>query len=208
MTVLDLPARRSPEAAPTRLAPAPAPSKRTEQRRTASVLGAMAYHEAGHAVASVLLGLPFQSVTVRALDAQRQAAAWPAPDVAQVQREVGAGCAWRARMQDYLTRILAGDQAEARWRLRRTRRPEWRNDRALACDLALTITGSPEEASALVAWLTLRARNLAAKPEVWPGVAAVAAALLERETLSAGEVRVLFEQELGAATLERLAART
>lgn len=191
-----------------RAAPARRPSQRAEQRRSASVLAAMAYHEAGHAVASVILSLPFQAVTIRALDERQQATAWPTPDAAQVQHEVGAGCAWRARMQDYLTRILAGDQAEARWRLRRTRRPEWRSDRTLACDLALTLTSSPEEASALVAWLTLRARNLAAKPDVWPGVAAVATALLERETLSATEVRMLFEQEIDAPTLERLSRRS
>ena len=170
------------------------------------VLAAMAHHEAGHAVASVILGLPFPAITIKGGVEGRDAATWLPPAVERARLDAHASRAWRAEMQDYLTRLLAGDQAEARWRLRRSRRLEWRSDRTLACDLALAIASSPEEASALVVWLTLRARNLAAKPDVWPGVATVATTLLEREALLAADVQAIFAQAVGPVALERLAA--
>jgi hypothetical protein len=159
-----------------------------------------AYHEAGHAVASIILRVGVRYVTI-------------IPDLKEGSLGHCAGVSSLRSPDQYeehhFRRIfergiivrLAGTIAEAELTGRhgkgfnhvpRTRGPSgWDGD--VAIDLAYPITGGPEELSAYLDWLYFRTRNLLRVHHHWRAVERLAAALLERKKLSGREARrVIF----------------
>ncbi len=157
--------------------------RRSEREREAT-----AYHEAGHAVAAFEVGAVIHRVSIiqtedmfGAVESGRPS--WLRNDMMHARSRLWA----EAR----ILWTLAGPVTEARHTGRRNRVGASSDYRTCA-DLALSMCqGESEEANALLRWLELRARNLLALPFVWGPVVALAAALLERETLTGRQARAI-----------------
>jgi hypothetical protein len=143
---------------------------------------AVAYHEAGHAVAALLLHRPLRYVSI-------------VPD-----KERGIlGYDLMPRRRTLLEReimvLLAGEVAEEEfrgWRNRVGARSDY--DKAHKC--ARAICETDEEAVAYVTWLRVRIANQILGPVPWSIIKAVAADLLVRERLTVAEVRVIRSRVL------------
>ncbi|HEX3345555.1 MAG TPA: hypothetical protein VHS09_13320 [Polyangiaceae bacterium] len=121
-------------------------------------LAATAHHEAGHAVASVILGHRFHYVTIEPGDGNLGHVLYPASDRRFRPDESWTPIAER-RVRDAILVMLAGYIAEAKF----TGRNNWlgsRGDRDGAADLAMRACGSTEEVNAYLAWVDARARSL------------------------------------------------
>lgn len=147
-----------------------------------------AYHEAGHAVAAVVQGLEVQRATIAADHEE-----WGCVEVAPVEDDFSPE--WdppekvKEVLEPRLVTLLAGRVAEelraGGVALSETDESDW-GDRQAVVEFADCLAGGPEQTQTLVDSLIERARELLI--ENWPAVAAVAQALLERETLSGEEV--------------------
>lgn len=158
----------------------------------------LAYHEAGHAVACVLLRLALRSASIVPDDASDGRVA-TRPAYAALERVADGIYAPGdfVRVCDGLVATLAGPAAEARYRgLDHPTGVLSGSDRDQATEWCLRASGPGQEASAMLVWLACRADNLVASPPHWKAVAAVADALLDRETLSAATVRRIARAEL------------
>lgn len=156
---------------------------------------ATAHHEAGHAVAAWHLGIAVRMVMVtgdRSLGYLGRMV--HAPISTQLAEALEAGAvspAQRQRVEGLVMMMLAGELAERRHRGRANHLGA-SEDRAHARSLLTLITADPDEESAYLSWLFIRARNLVEAH--WPQITAVAAALLEQGTLTGRELRALLEQ--------------
>lgn len=154
---------------------------------------ATAHHEAGHAVMAFLLGHKVRSVTI---------VPGATPDGEQYQGMVHSTPrgrvdfysntpAMRIKIEHVIMVTLAGDIAQRKFRPRSSRTWHASADRTTAADMALSLCGSGEQTSAFLAWLHIRTRDII--HDRWRVVKSVAAALLERETLTGEELRqVIF----------------
>jgi hypothetical protein len=177
-----------------------------------------AYHEAGHAVAHVILHIPFRYVTLRPRSDEaagrvmcQRASPCPPDDSAQYQLEpegaeraieslleagqpLPAASARESRHDAWCMTLFAGEVAAAL--------ATWSSDGRPSEHYALRdfwwqqhVTGSDAHALTEVAspdyldWVGGETRSLI--EEYWESVEAVAAALLENSTLSQAEVRAL-----------------
>jgi len=147
---------------------------------------ALAYHEAGHAVAAHDLGIRFRYVTIEPDD---QAGSlghcastlprWFQPDVSD-DRQQG----WAERD---IVMTFAGEEAE-RLVTGRGNNVGTENDRRSVWTVAQFVTNSDEETTAFIKWLRIRARQHVNTPRFRVAVAAVADALLEHTRLTKDEV--------------------
>jgi hypothetical protein len=140
-----------------------------------------AYHEAGHAVAALILGRPVAWVSVR-------------PD-----RKFLGVCAFGKSVfrpsEDWVEReaviALAGPAAEAGL----TGEIDWlaaAHDRDYAFDLARGRVGHSRRAERLVKRWLARADHLLGRPEAWEAVERIAAELVQLEEISGRAARHLF----------------
>ncbi len=135
-------------------------------------LRSTAIHEAGHAVASIVLRRKFRYVTI-VPDPKRGSAGHVhiAPPSSDASMPV---------LFDFLVRTLAGHYAEREFGLR-PRRDGWEADRHMAIDYAFEFCGSGEEATLWIRLATIRTRRLLA---IWrDSIEAVADALIDQKTL-------------------------
>lgn len=147
-------------------------------------LQATAHHEAGHAVVAFLLGFRVTSATIV-----------PGSDYAGmvVYRPRGkvdlksATAVMRIKAEDWIISILAGDIAQRRYDPRSSRHWHGTADRSHATDIALSLCGSGESATAYLAWLSIRTKDMVHGR--WPIVEKIATLLLERKTISGDELR-------------------
>jgi hypothetical protein len=147
----------------------------------------IAYHEAGHAVAHILLSVPFKVVTIKP-DAARGSAGHVAPlAAADDMLATVSDTRQRRRVERHLITFCAGGAAEVLL---------WGDCEGIAGDdvtcsiLADLICHSDEEKNALFVLSEIRARTII--KAAWAGVVAVADALLEHETLTARKTRKAF----------------
>jgi ATP-dependent Zn protease len=159
---------------------------------------ATAYHEAGHAVAHYLLRRAgrLREVTIIP-DAQRGTLGRAPRSTAPSDLD---DRPWsdlvKVRLQHEAMVLLAGGIAERRF-AGQADHVGTRSDYARAADFALTISGSEHAADVLLDWLGTVTEDLVA--DRWPAIEAVAAALLERRTLSAKDVDELVSEALTGA---------
>jgi hypothetical protein len=175
-----------------------------------------AYHEAGHAVVALKLGLSIRYVSIRPgedflgacelLPPERGLG--PQPELTDDPASWLARGAWEEESErceaeeavfheSHIVSMLAGWAAEHR--LARERRrdavpwtdPRFALDRKQLAALALALYGSGDAASAQLEAKLGPARRLV--KQQWPGIRRVAEALLERERLVEIEVRALMD---------------
>lgn len=161
---------------------------------------ATTFHEAGHAVMSAELRVPFKYIDVIPTDERAgvvrgfEPGDWFRPDLeitGRVQR----------RIQAHILVLWAGTQAQETWSRRQPDCPrdldeELRvgaaSDVETIVNLASCVTASAEETAAYIEWLRLRALNMQSLPYYWDKVTAVADALAVRPHLSARRARAIM----------------
>ena len=159
-------------------------------RRHNAALRRTAFHEAGHAVAAIYFAFRLKGVSIEKDE-------WSLGRAIHVRLSDQQEAMVRDehRLEHGLRNIvvsLAGGEAE-RLVGRRHDHVGARSDYATAADYALSLSAGIEaEASALLKYAVLRTRRLVSGEEWAARIAAIAAVLLERETLSGAEVRRLF----------------
>lgn len=162
------------------------PIKREVAWPTLRTYTATAYHEAGHAVAAFVLGVPLKSVCIV-----------PDPKAGNAGH-VSLG---RCRSVDAMHKLgivaVAGEAAQRRYNPRSVRRHHGGGDRQAVVDFALDRTGGSEEQATLLARLwELQARDLVESR--WDAVQLVAKALFKRNTLDAAQIRMILFRIPGA----------
>ena len=189
--------------------------KRKARRKRLTRLERTAYHEAGHAVAHVLLHVPFSYATIEPEvsdartslghvrsplpdDLQEWAASAEVPSTEYRQ--------WKRYENRILVR-LSGEMAECRIAGPRRARGGVGNDHREAKKAAHAICGSKKEESAYLTWLRIRAGNIITSPTTWRCVEAVAKALLDKRKLSARRIREIIHGARKAELERKLGAK-
>lgn len=156
----------------------------------------VAYHEAGHAVASVLLGVGLRSVTI-VPDAGRGTLGLcqGTPPGRGFRPDAAVDGRTMRRLQDQVMVLLAGGIAEYEF----TRRHNHRgcdHDYRVAADLAGYACGGGKELEFFLGWLGERVRGLLRNRAHWPAVEALAAALMERRTIGGADARRVIHEAI------------
>jgi len=164
-----------------------------------------AYHEAGHAALAHGLGFPVKRVSIVPDDDT-----WGRMyhDIPSWLHELGYHVTphREARAHKLIMVSLGGAAAIVAYAGRRT----WdgtSHDLRDAHDLADCLTGGRAETDALIKWLWIRTRGRIAHPSTWPGVEAIAQALLSRETLN-GRQCVDILNQVEQSRYNEIAARS
>lgn len=172
---------------------------------TTHQLWATAYHEAGHAVIALYLGIGLgrHGVSIRPdedthghVGLRRGFRGNPET---QNSDRVRLGLERRAMVS------LAGHEAQRQFRSSSVRRHHASQDRANAADCLSFNVGSSEELTAYLHLLQIRVRQIVKLPHIWAQITAVAAALIEKRQLTPTEVRQIISSP-GCQTPRRLLA--
>ncbi len=169
-------------------------SGRMNKGRTKKLV-ALAYHEAGHAVAAYRLKFPITEVTIVAQDDYLGAVTHKG-----LQQRIYNALAYgsirpqmRVKIEEQMIISIAGPVAEQKYRGRYNHiaaRSDWDG----VTELALALWPQPDVASTYIRWMYLRAVHLI--NDDWPAVEAVANALLAMNTLRRKDVvRVIKEDD-------------
>jgi hypothetical protein len=162
-------------------------------------LEATAYHEAGHAVAAhqLRVGIGRREVSIVPNEG------WHGfvhtlkgfsgrPDMERTgQMRLGA--------EKGAIVSFAGEAAQRRFRPMSVRRHHAASDRTQAVNLMSYFVGSDRELDAYLKWLRIRAEAFVASSVNWKMIEAVAAELMARKHLTAGEVKAICLEELRRA---------
>lgn len=161
-------------------------------------LVATAYHEAGHAVIAWAnqIGLREASIIPNSTSGTLghcRHATWPSfrPDTDNSLRT-------RRRAEMLIMVALAGSEAEKRVTGRYNHRGA-ESDMHYAGGLTMYLTGSAEEAEALLRWLTIRTRNVLENH--WSTVEPLADALLNEQRLNGKRILEVILATMGAPLL-------
>lgn len=149
---------------------------------------ATAYHEAGHVVVALLEGLEIEYATIKASGHRA--------GHVKLRGKTRRTTASRLKLEGLIIVALAGDIAQRRFAPRSSRSWQTTGDRRDAVDMALSICGSGESATAYLAWLTIVTRDLVHGR--WDCVERVAEALMQSVNLSGDELWELVAGRLPA----------
>jgi hypothetical protein len=152
-----------------------------------------AYHEAGHYVAAVGLGIGVKSISI---EADGESLGRIIRKRSKSRNDVSEPSEREVRRNIVL--LVAGHIAEEKCRGRKLSVPQagsWK-DFHEAVDLALYVCSSEREASYLVSWLFERCRNAVEWEINWWLIEAVAAAILERKTLNGKQAMAVYRKAL------------
>jgi len=154
---------------------------------------ATAYHEAGHAVMTAACNRKIYSATIIPRDDAHGSVEHENP-LRGIKLKFNNGYPARLRAEDAVMICLAGGIAQLRAFPRLLRRWHTHTDYVRAVEIARSICGSPDEATAFLKWLDLRMRSIL--DVRWFQVEAVAAALVERKRLTGAEIASLMTAAL------------
>jgi hypothetical protein len=101
------------------------------------------------------------------------------------------------RIEEDVMVSLAGGVAQRCFRPSSVRSYHSRSDRESAIDLLMYIVGDERELKAYFRLLMVRTENFVRLPFRWMQIEAIAKALMEKKTLSPGELRQLYADALG-----------
>jgi ATP-dependent Zn protease len=161
----------------------------------------VAYHEAGHAVTALTLGIRLRRKGATIIpDEGAYGMVWTQlsfrgrPDEEVTDR-------MHVRLEREIVVFLAGEHAQREYRSSSVRSYHGDSDRRKAVDLLgyLVPDMSSEEFTLHYKLLSLRAKNMVKAH--WPQISAVANALLERKTLTADEITELVYPGMRAAVM-------
>ena len=152
---------------------------------------AIAYHESGHAVACVILGVRVKKATIIPVDANILGRVTHASIYGGARPDIEFSDPVRLRVERDILIAFAGDAAERRFHKRR-RFGGW-SDYDRATNAASNVCSSPNATEAFLRWLEIAAADLVDLN--WPAIDAVAKALVERKTLTGGQVRTAMFAE-------------
>ena len=156
-----------------------------------SELECIAYHEAGHAAASFALGRDVRQVTIVPDESDGSLGGCRNGAMPDFRPDVRDDPGTRALVEREVIILLAGEIAEAHFKGHHDDLGE-EHDQSSACDLASHFCGSLEQTEEYIDRLYERARNLITGPLEWPGVEALAKALLESKTLGGRRARQVY----------------
>jgi hypothetical protein len=182
-----------------RPSPASARSRRTK-------LEVVAHHEAGHVAVAIQERISFHNVSIVA-DAYALGRVQHRRLSRTFIEALKSGSLTRDQVEKHVLYSLAGPAAETRFTGRDNARGA-EQDRDTAIDLLMGATGSGEEVSAWFNLMEIRARLTIERS--WEQIEAIAAALLERKTMTARAVRAFlrdWDARKFAALTERLNLR-
>lgn len=145
-------------------------------------LEATAHHEAGHAIAAILVHRRFRHVTIEPGEGSLGHVLYRAWD-RRLRPDVSSSPRTELLLRDAIITALAGLEAQAKFTGRRDFRGA-RSDYDQAADLASRACSSSEEANAYLAWLCVRTKQIVSAPYNWTAIRALAAALLRDRRLS------------------------
>jgi hypothetical protein len=147
-----------------------------------------AYHEAGHAVACVVLGESFEYVSTIENDQSRGRCKWLLdgfhPDLLSYEDD------GLERIELVIHCLWAGPLAAERY-AGRFDGVGATQDLGTIRELCNYLVGGPEELELVVDEYKQRTLDLLARPEMWANVAAVANGLLAKDELTHNDVRVI-----------------
>lgn len=144
----------------------------------------VAHHEAGHAVAAFLYHFKIDFATIKSDgDAAGMVRCYPRGKMDLYS----ASPIMRNKIERNIIVTLAGDIAQRKFAPRSSRSWQLTADRSAASNMALSVCGTGESATAYLAWLYIVARDQVHGR--WNLVERVASALLDRETLSGDDLR-------------------
>jgi hypothetical protein len=159
-----------------------------------------AYHEAGHAVACVVLHLPFTQVTiVPEGDTLGMVSGHTSPKSLDPDAYCSQPGRQRARVEADVLSCLCGGLA---FLIFRGGKDDWRRDGSRwdlsqALSLLEKICGSAPETEAYLNLLRIRAEQLLRFPPNWSAVQALAEALMESKTIGSRKARKIVKQAIG-----------
>jgi ATP-dependent Zn protease len=153
---------------------------------------AVAFHEAGHAVAALALGRPVQRVSI--LPNQLR--------LGQCELKKGSSRAAQDALETEVIILLAGMAAEAR------HTGEYchggaATDLRIARRMLANRAGSPRQLERLERRMLDKTEHLLDQRGVWPAAIAIATQLLEHTTISGRAARHLFEEAVARAENEK-----
>jgi ATP-dependent Zn protease len=146
----------------------------------------VAYHEAGHVVAAVVVGLSPHSASI-VPDIDTDGRVRHKKPFHGINLEVDNSDRARLRVERNIIICFAGPSAQRKHQPRSWRTWHGQTDFETAVDLAGRVSGSDAEADAFLKWLNERA--VALVNFHWESVERVATALLARRTLNAAEIK-------------------
>jgi len=153
------------------------------ERRIAST----AYHEAGHAVAGVVLGVPILEVTIVPSAGAHGSVRMPTRWVADVH---GYRVPSRDLVERYVVKLLSGVTAQRKAYPRSVRFHHGRSDRESALSVAVLVM--PDSEPVVQAFLNYcQARAVQLVEEHWPSVIGVAQELIVKRTVRQKDVRAV-----------------
>lgn len=181
---------------------------RTDGHEPDPPLDCIAYHEAGHAAAHFAAGRRFRYVTIVASDeALGHCANFASPP--GFRPDIDVSPRGERLLRDQIVSLLAGELADTRHcgRVDGTMLHVG-DDHARAVSLASYVVGPDEELSAYINWLSARTTAQLARPDVWAGLEAIAADLVERRKLTYAEAAATWSRGVQAYIDRVLAARS
>jgi hypothetical protein len=164
-------------------------------------LWATAYHEAGHAVAAIRLGIGLGRKGINIIPDSNENRAGMAhlrkgfagrPDIETSDR-------MRIGAEKNAVATFAGEVAQRKFSSSSIRNWHGSSDRHQVVDLLSHFVPETRELEAYCRWLHIRAENLINAPVVWDQIQAVADALVQRGHLKPQEVKTICKHALQGA---------
>lgn len=163
--------------------------KSTKRKQSAKAREATAYHEAGHAVAAVVLKVGIGRRGASIIPGESYAGVVHVRKGFRGSPELDNSGAMRLGAERRAITCFAGEAAQRKFRPSSVRSYHGQMDRHKAVDLMSYFVGSARELDAYLKLLKIRADQFVACDPWWTAIKAVAKALMDRDRLSADEVR-------------------